>query len=208
MPKHLSQKKSQEIDHKLLSLGFTIEQLVEMAGYAIFEVLQSIIQSKHQTILVIVGPGNNGADGLVLARWLHFIDHKITILIHKTKHPQLLEICRNIGIPIVMEYPNHIYDLIIDAIFGFSGYLPLKEPYDLFVRSMAGHSNIVSIDVPSSYEVDGENNNPIFTPSLVVCLMGPKICCKNVKTYVTRAFVPKDVFYDKEYTNYITYTEL
>ena len=56
------------------SLGFTLDQLMELAGLSCAEALAKAYPLEaHAKVLVVAGPGNNGGDGLVAARHLtHF----------------------------------------------------------------------------------------------------------------------------------------
>ena len=54
-------------------LGFSIDQLMELAGLSCAEATALAFPDKAAKILIIAGPGNNGGDGLVAARHLtHF----------------------------------------------------------------------------------------------------------------------------------------
>jgi len=52
-------------------LGITEELLMENAGLAAFNVLQKKISVRGKKMVVFCGSGNNGGDGLVLARLIH-----------------------------------------------------------------------------------------------------------------------------------------
>ena len=73
--KTLSAKSAFQLDQELMSTGeFSIDQLMEIAGLAVAQVIHKEYPppSSPETskILVLVGPGNNGGDGLVAARHL------------------------------------------------------------------------------------------------------------------------------------------
>ena len=55
---------SKEIDNILINdYGYTEEILIQMAANNLF----NVIDKTKQKYLIIVGPGNNGADGLALS---------------------------------------------------------------------------------------------------------------------------------------------
>ena len=61
-------------------LGFTVDQLMELAGLSCACAVQAEYPpSAHPRILVIAGPGNNGGDGLVAARHLHHFGYKLQV---------------------------------------------------------------------------------------------------------------------------------
>ncbi|KAL6524389.1 hypothetical protein OROHE_016060 [Orobanche hederae] len=100
----LTQEQAAEIDDLLTgSLGFTIDQLMELAGLSVasavaemeseflnFVMVDLLLDrlageclfygvykpSENKRVLVICGPGNNGGDGLVAARHLHHFGYK------------------------------------------------------------------------------------------------------------------------------------
>ena len=61
-----------EIESRAATIGLTSEVLMENAGLAIaIEIRKYLGDITSQNILFLIGPGNNGGDGLVAARHLH-----------------------------------------------------------------------------------------------------------------------------------------
>ncbi len=61
----------QKAERDCSQFGISLHQLMENAGKAVAEETRRILGDlHHQNILVLVGPGNNGGDGLVAARHL------------------------------------------------------------------------------------------------------------------------------------------
>lgn len=61
-------------------LGFSVDQLMELAGLACATALASEYPAgTHSRVLVIAGPGNNGGDGLVAARHLYHFGYKVQV---------------------------------------------------------------------------------------------------------------------------------
>jgi len=75
---YLNQIQAQKADEFLMdeSIGYSLEILMELAGqsitHAVYDILQkqNSIDSNRRKVLVLCGPGNNGGDGLVVARHL------------------------------------------------------------------------------------------------------------------------------------------
>ncbi|KAG0436110.1 NAD(P)H-hydrate epimerase [Dictyocoela muelleri] len=222
-PNFITQHEAINLDKKLVEI-IPLDYLIETAGFAAFEVILKIIKEKEagkiviNKILLCIGPGNNGGDGLVIARYLKYAGFSVDIWCPKTKHLNLLQICTKIRILNIHSvndknekskeknnfkaYPDpdnndynvvfvnlKEYDLIIDSLFGFSFKKPLREPYFSMIRKFRGLP-VISIDVPSGYEVDIANKNVLFVPDAVVCFGQPKICCQNLNVYLTRCFLP------------------
>ncbi|KAM9915770.1 hypothetical protein OXX59_010402, partial [Metschnikowia pulcherrima] len=75
MFKTLSAKAAAALDAEIMSSGsYSIDQLMELAGLAVAKAVHKQYPpqatQKPQNVLVLVGPGNNGGDGLVCARHL------------------------------------------------------------------------------------------------------------------------------------------
>jgi NAD(P)H-hydrate epimerase len=63
---------------------FPSETLMELAGLAIAQVTNKILKDKpNADICVLVGPGNNGGDGLVAARHLKMMKYNVGLIMFK-----------------------------------------------------------------------------------------------------------------------------
>ena len=70
-------------------LGFSIDQLMELAGLSCAEALARAypLDAGNENVLIVAGPGNNGGDGLVAARHLTHFGYEV----HKeTQRPYLM----------------------------------------------------------------------------------------------------------------------
>jgi hypothetical protein len=68
--KFLSQKEATQMDLDLMGSehGFSVDQLMELAGLAVATAVQTVWPSESSSsCLVIAGPGNNGGDGCVFS---------------------------------------------------------------------------------------------------------------------------------------------
>ncbi len=63
--------------------GLGYDEMMERAGEAVAEALDDLNLAEETAILVLVGPGNNGGDGLVAARSLHERGAHVTCYIWK-----------------------------------------------------------------------------------------------------------------------------
>ena len=69
--KVVTAEQMRDVDHAAADIGLTTDILMENAGRAIAEETRKLLgEVIGRHILVIVGPGNNGGDGLVAARYL------------------------------------------------------------------------------------------------------------------------------------------
>ena len=72
------------IDDTLMNkYSFPSETLMEIAGLTIAQLAHFILQLNHKKICVLVGPGNNGGDGLVAARHLKMMNYNVNVVTFK-----------------------------------------------------------------------------------------------------------------------------
>lgn len=90
----ISAAEASEIDHALMSAdqhGYALEQLMELAGLACAQtVFRSYPPDTFPVILVGVGPGNQGGDGLVAARHLQQFGYNVLVWAPKLKGDHIL----------------------------------------------------------------------------------------------------------------------
>ncbi len=64
--------------------GHSYATMMELAGQAVADIATGLtLVEPGERVLVLVGPGNNGGDGLVAARFLRERDHEITLYLWK-----------------------------------------------------------------------------------------------------------------------------
>lgn len=91
-------------------------------------------------------------------------------------------------------------DVILDAIFGFSFKGPVRSPFDDALKLIAeSRLPVVSVDMPSGWEIDGgkPKNGFALEPDVLVSLTAPKEGAKEFTgrhflggRFVTRSVVP------------------
>jgi NAD(P)H-hydrate epimerase len=120
----IDQETAELIDVDLLAI-YSLEQLMEIAGLSVAQCIDHFLgEAGPKKILVLVGPGNNGGDGLVAARFLSIFGHKVSVHIPKiTKFGALRSQCTLHGVNVIdtisRDDLNTNNDLIVDSIFGF-----------------------------------------------------------------------------------------
>jgi hydroxyethylthiazole kinase-like uncharacterized protein yjeF len=192
---YLNAKDAYDLDVELMKTpGFTLEQLMELAGLSVAQVVYEVAPKAKSKILLVCGPGNNGGDGLVAARHLVLFGHEAVVVYPKqtSKQPHyanLVKTCEDLGIPILDTMPEDLssFSVLVDAIFGFSFSGTPREPFGTILKDMMGaQSNhkipIVAVDVPSGWNVDeGDVSGLGFEPEVLISLTTPKLCARNFK---------------------------
>ncbi len=114
--------------HCCEAFGLTEDLLMENAARGISEFILANFD-KDKSILIVGGVGNNGADGIVVARHLHDEYNVSLYLPFGAKSPMcILQLQRGkqLGISIVEKIGDG-YDIIIDALFGTGLNKPLNS---------------------------------------------------------------------------------
>ena len=112
---------------------------------------------------------------------------------------QLLAQVKDAGVIILDKMPTNLndYDILVDAIFGFSFEGEIKEPFKSIIQQITNTKiPIVSIDIPSGWNVDKGNINHLFTPEMLISLTLPKKCAEYYSGihYLGGRFVPNILF--------------
>lgn len=162
---------------------------MERASLALFNWLHRRLEGAAVTIHLLCGIGNNGGDGMALAR--HLMEHgyhiKVYVVNYSDKRsedfltnlarlkerklwPEFID--KETALPQIAEE-----DIIIDAIFGTG---LNRAPAD-WVAGIIGHLNnsgafILSVDVPSGLYLDQRlNHKAVISAGMVLSFQAPKL---------------------------------
>lgn len=111
--------------------GNSYATMMERAGRSVADAIVSRLGTRSKQVLVLVGPGNNGGDGLVCARYLHDVGVHVLLYVWKRADDAADEnfrLCRERNIPThrveddrdFVELVKRISecDVIVDALLG------------------------------------------------------------------------------------------
>ncbi len=142
-----------------------------------FPCRQNSISDRPSKIGILVGPGHNGGDALVVARELFFQGYEILIYHPFEKRKELTEFhakyAASLGIPFVAAVEElQDCDLLIDGLFGFGLTRSLTDPIASDINIINDWSTpIISIDLPSGLHTDtGEVLGTAIRASKTFCL--------------------------------------
>ena len=200
--------------------------LMERASRAFVDYFITLFPVSYKKISVVGGLGDNGGDGLAIARMLHALGYEIQVYIiqHSTKksdnfHINLERLNNLIEIKSIhakADIPDfQTDDLIIDAILGAG----LSRPAEGLIKNVIEKINesqaeIVAVDIPTGLFADSPNkeNDVIINANNTISFEYPKLAfmLPQNATFVgdwkvVKIGLHKD-FIDKIETNYI-YTE-
>lgn len=150
-----------ELDaYTIKKMGVPSLVLMERAGLAVY---QEMLREKLplDKTLVLCGGGNNGADGVVIARLLFLAGHKVDVCIlgnpdHFTEEmKKQIEIGKKYGLSFVNTFLLNEYTTIVDAVFGVGLSREVSGRYQkaiLQINKFKG--KVVSVDIPSGISSD------------------------------------------------------
>ncbi len=171
--KVVTAEQMREIDRAAASVGVTTETLMENAGRAVAEEMRRLLGSaigKH--VLVIVGPGNNGGDGLVAARYLDDWGAEVSLYLcsQRSTDDKNLTLAQERGIATVLADQDGDFagldgllasaEVVIDAVFGTGRSRPVEGVFKqvlmrvVAVRDKRPRPFIVAVDMPSGLDAD------------------------------------------------------
>ena len=144
------------------TIGIPSLVLMERAALAVRDEVLNAFPLNLQNIVVVAGSGNNGGDGLDVARLLHIAGVKVTILNvgnpdHASNEHQVQDrICQYYKIPQTSDL-NVLKDasLIVDALFGIGIDRPVEGNYATAMEAINNSDAVVvAVDMPSGINTD------------------------------------------------------
>lgn len=206
----LTAAQAQRIDEELMDLGeggggWLLPQLMELAGLACAEALVAEYPAaRFPRVLILAGPGNNGGDGLVAARHLRHAGYAPTVCYAKPGSLPLfaclVQQLRDLDVPFVSAeevlLQDSAFDVVVDALFGFSFAGKPRPPFDALLRHFAPPFPlpVVSVDIPSGWHVEeGDLDGTGLRPAMLISLTAPKLCARHFQGehhYLGGRFVP------------------
>ncbi|MXV17996.1 NAD(P)H-hydrate dehydratase [Hufsiella ginkgonis] len=166
------------------------DDLMEDAVNAFCRTFIATFPDKHQFISVYCGTGNNGGDGLAIARLLVREGYQqVTVKIAPFNRSRAEGFRLNLGrveslrIPVTELSADGFPDesqatVLIDALLGSGLNKPLTGSWQLLVRHLNNSGRpIVSVDIPTGFPAEGPVGDPedFIHATLVITFQLPKI---------------------------------
>ncbi len=164
--------------HTIDVQGIPGEILMESAGRAVAEaVVRLLPTTRSQTVAVVCGAGNNGGDGLVVARQLHVagVDVRAVVLGDPSRLSGDTAANRDRGLRVGVHLEDVLEGqdwrlpergIVVDAIFGTGLSRPVEGPPARAIERInaardaaRGELLVVSVDVPSG--LSSETGQPL-----------------------------------------------
>ena len=164
--------------------------LMERAAKAFVSWFVNHFPDKRQAIAVYCGTGNNGGDGLAIARLLFEHDYKqIDVKVARYSAKSTGDFNANLQrlqqLPVAVielfeaeTLPKENADILIDALLGSGINKSLEGSFKILVNYLNNlHKTVVAVDVPTGFYVDGEisADATVLKADLVITFQQPKI---------------------------------
>jgi NAD(P)H-hydrate epimerase len=189
---YLSREEARALDQRAMTeLGMPGVVLMENAGRGIAELLRSL--GIGGQVVICCGRGNNGGDGLVIARHLDNTGVPVRVLLFARPQEVAgdaainLRILLNSGFPVEavdlatlqddwLRRVLHQADWVVDALFGSGLQGPLRPPFDRIVNAINDSpARVLAVDIPSGLDCDtGKSMGPTVRAHHTATIVAPK----------------------------------
>jgi hydroxyethylthiazole kinase-like uncharacterized protein yjeF len=176
----VSAEQMRALDNQTIEkLGIAGGVLMETAGRGVVEVLwrlhrEGALDLFAGQVVVVAGPGNNGGDGMVVARYLHSSGVTVKLLLcaerarvkgDALRHLQAAEelgvlISEHSGdsrVTVVVEHLTQLSkrDIVVDALLGTGLSRPAEGPLQRVILAINDSAAVkLSVDLPSGMDAD------------------------------------------------------
>jgi NAD(P)H-hydrate epimerase len=165
------------IDRETIAAGTPGRELMERAGHALCDALDAGgWLPRDAPVAIVCGKGNNGGDGLVMARLLSEAGLAVRVLLLAPRDDLSEDAranCDRLPRSVTVtagdrgRWPEQVRELtagcglVVDAVFGTGITPPLRAPYDALCRAIGDSAApVVAVDVPSGVDGDDGSADP------------------------------------------------
>jgi NAD(P)H-hydrate epimerase len=163
-----------------VAAGTPLDALMEAAGLAVAqEVWLTLGVVAGRRVLVLVGPGNNGGDGLVAAR--HLADWEADVVVYmlapRADDDANLAKVREMGVPVFVSAEDAEHkrlqtaldgaEIVVDALLGIGKSRPIESALAEILRRLQTASErtarpkVIAVDLPTGVEADSGGADPL-----------------------------------------------
>ena len=143
---------------------------MERAGLAAAEEARAMLDGRGGRVVVLAGPGNNGGDAFVVARWLRSWFYDV-VTVFRADPARFQRDAANAyaaflaqGEVTAREIPAGEPSLVIDGLFGIGLARPAAADYaELIEWANACGAPILALDIPSGVDAD---TGAVFAPAI------------------------------------------
>ena len=170
--------------------GTPLDALMEQAGLAVAqEVWLTLGIASGRRVLVLVGPGDNGGDGLVAARHLADFDADVCVyMTTKRDADKNLDLVRERGVTVFMagddsgfEHLQEALDgaeVVVDALLGTGRSRPIEGTLAEILRRLGERMRssrppkVIAVDLPTGVDADTGTADPLVVAAELLRKLG------------------------------------
>ncbi|MGB3294245.1 MAG: NAD(P)H-hydrate dehydratase [Phormidesmis sp.] len=167
----------QQVEQRIFDAGMPVAALMEKVSGRLAQWFVCRYGESKGTVGILVGPGHNGGDALVVARELHHLGYAVRVYqpLDKSKPltGQHANYAKSLGIPFIDSVKELAdCDAVIDGLFGFGLTRPIADALAADVEAINQQpSPVFSIDLPSGIHTDtGQVMGIAIKASYTACL--------------------------------------
>ena len=196
-----------QIEENGHQMGFLRKFMMENAGaVSVKRLIEKFGDTRSKNVLVFAGLGNNGGDGLVIARHLSGYGSNVTVFLlgepdnirseECSWNWNLLEKMKSVKLFTGgnLDHLNNLeFDIIIDAVLGTGISGKIREPQASAI-TFVNKSNAfkLAVDVPSGVDPDtGNKNSPHVISNITITFHRMKVGMPKAQDVCGEIFVEK-----------------
>ncbi len=178
-----------EIEYQSSQFGVSTTELMENAGKAAFDAVCRYAGTDLSSVVILCGAGNNGGDGLVIARLFALMGVNVTVVLVfgnvKTSDSKImLEKLPDVNVINYITNSSEVFDainiadVVVDAIFGTGFHGEIDDNVALLTTFVSKYrEKTVSLDLPSGVECDsGKAAKASVKAALTIAFIAKKPC--------------------------------
>lgn len=146
---------------RALEARYAGASLMERAGLAAAETIRKLLAQRAGGVVILAGPGNNGGDGFVVARWLRSWFYDVRVVFPgdtgalPTDAAAAFTAFAAAGGTTLPTPPQGRPALVVDALFGIGLARPLAHEYATLVKwANSQQAVVVALDIPTGLHAD------------------------------------------------------
>ena len=169
--KLVTAKQMRAIEQSSVEAGISLDELMENAGLTVAEVVRTDFEESGgvfgKRIVILIGPGNNGADGFVVGRHLAAWGAKVTAVLcagRDSPDPKR-DLAEQAGVSLIdglsddglqlLQQKLETTDEVIDAVLGIGFSRPITEPLSsLLSATLESETPVIALDLPTGLNSD------------------------------------------------------
>ena len=172
--------------HTINDIGVPSAVLMERAALSVAKEVMNLFpgdhKSENRSILCVCGSGNNGGDGVAVARLLHNAGYNAYIYMAGNHSHYTEETARQVSIAEAYKVPfldegclDLSFDIIVDALFGIGLARKVEGKYAGYIERINRNNAVkVAVDIPSG--ISGDTGQ----------VMGSAVKCSLTVTFAFR----------------------